>query len=87
MPYGHPFHAVEGIATVVGAGVAIRHTEDHLEGRSSLVYAVRPDLRSDDPAAHDAALWARYVAGRADAERRRASGLAQARDLDRTARL
>ena len=60
---GHPFHAVEGEAVAGDDGqVVIVHGEEDLRGRRSIVYEVRPDLRSDDPAARDSARWRDWLA-------------------------
>jgi hypothetical protein len=60
---GHPFHAVEGEAVAGDDGqVVIVHAEEHLQGRRSIVYEVRPDPHSDDPAARDAARWRDWLA-------------------------
>jgi hypothetical protein len=85
---GHPFHTVNGRAVLDNGTVLIIHREEHLEGQSSRVYVVEPDLRSDDPAGNDAARWIAWAAEQAEtAAARRQRGLEHARDLDRTARL
>ena len=85
----HPFHVVEGQAVAGDDGqVVVIHSEDHLQGRRSIVYEVRPDLRSENPAARDAARWRDWLASDDGKDYGgRARGLQHARSLEPSARL
>ena len=85
---GHPFHVVEGEAVAGDDGhVVVIHGEDHLQGRRSIVYEVRPDLRSEDPAARDAARWRDWLASEDGKDYGgRARGLQHAQSLEPSAR-
>jgi hypothetical protein len=87
--HSHPLHVVSGEATAGEDGsVVIDIGDEHPEGRTATVYEVRPDLRSEDPAARDAARWRDYLASPEGARYPgRAFPLRFVQELDETARL